>query len=338
MSIRTVGSFSGTEVEEISIALPSGFAAKILTWGSVLRDLVVPAAGGPRHVVLGFEEFASYPQYSPNFGANVGRVANRIKDACFVLDNVEYHTNVNFKDRHTLHGGAGGFGKSVWRIAAAADDAVTLLKVSPAGEMGFPGLVVCTLAYRLLAPATLQIETVAVSDAPTPLNIAHHSYFNLDGEADIGAHVLEVPAEAYTRADADLIQTGEIVPVSGTPFDFRTPRPVDATVGGEPVRYDLNFALRAARGPLARSATLSSSRSKLAMEVWSTEPGLQFYDGAKINVPVPGLGGVRYGARAGLCLEAQLYPDAPHHPHFPDITLRPGELYRQITEYRFRSA
>lgn len=338
MPVRSFGNFSGADVEEISIALPSGFAAKILTWGSVLRDLVVPTAAGPRHVVLGFEEFAPYPQYSPNFGANVGRVANRIKDARFTLDGVEYRTNINFKDRHTLHGGAQGFGKSLWRIIDAGTDAVTLLKVSPAGEMGFPGLVVCTLAYRLKAPATLQIETVAVCDQATPLNITHHSYFNLDGEPEIGGHVLEVPAEAYTRADADLIQTGEIVPVAGTPYDFRTARPIDATAGGEPVRYDLNFALRAARGPLAWSATLSSPRSKLAMEVWSTEPGLQFYDGKNVNVPVPGLGGARYGARAGLCLEAQFYPDAPHHPHFPDITLRPGELYRHITEYRFRPA
>jgi aldose 1-epimerase len=183
----------------------------------------------------------------------------------------------------------------------------------------------------------------ATTDAATVINLCHHSYFNLDGSTDILDHTLTVHADAMTAVDADLIPTGDTLAVAGSPFDFRTARRVRLGAGdGQRVWYDHNFVLRRDRlqsttggMQLAHAATLASSRSGLSLQAWTTEPALHVYDGFKLNVPVPGLAGTRYGPNAGLCLEPQHYPDSPNHAHFPPTTLRPDELYRQVTEYRF---
>jgi aldose 1-epimerase len=177
----------------------------------------------------------------------------------------------------------------------------------------------------------------AETDAPTLCNLAQHSYFNLDdgGATDILDHSLEISADAYLPVDDELIPTGEVKPVAGTDFDFRTMRPIRRMRDGAPVAYDHNFCLARERGPLRTIARAAGARSGVTMEVRSTESGVQLYSGQKVNVPVPGLQGIRYGASAGFCLEAQVWPDAANHPDFPSAVLRPGTPYRQVTEYRF---
>ncbi|MGL4324210.1 MAG: aldose epimerase family protein, partial [Beijerinckiaceae bacterium] len=200
--------------------------------------------------------------------------------------------------------------------------------------------------YTLAEPATLRVELSAITDTATIINLCHHSYFNLDGSPDILDHTLSVRANVWTPVNDDLIPDGTLQRVAASPMDFRVARPV-RHINGDGTRfwYDHNYILRrdheepcAMTGLLAaHAATLASPRSGLAMEVWTTEPALQFYDGFKVNVPVDGLGGARYGANAGLCLEPQHVPDSPNLPHFPSTILRPGGLYRQLTEYRFQA-
>ncbi len=221
---------------------------------------------------------------------------------------------------------------------------MTLALVSPDGDHGYPGTLTVTCRYTLAEPATLRVELTATTDAATILNLCHHSYFNLDGSADILDHELEVRANLFTPVDADLIPSGEVASVAGTPFDFRKSRAVGWLDGGG-IRhwYDHNFILRRDRTEpsvmpgldVALAATLRSLKNGLSMQVWTTEPALQVYDGFKTNTPVPGLSGESYGTCSGICLEPQHVPDSPNLPHFPDTVLRSGEVYRQVTEYRF---
>jgi aldose 1-epimerase len=284
--------------------------------------------------VLGLNSLADYIAHSPHFGATAGRFANRIANGRFTLDGHVYQLPLNEKGRATLHGGPTGFGKRPWHLEGHDAASVALTLRSADGDNGFPGALEARCVYMLVAPATLRIEMSATTDAPTIVNLAHHSYFNLDGSPDARDHELTINADFYTPLDEDLIPTGEIRSVAGTPYDFRRPRPVRQP--GAPA-YDLSFVLPfadAATG-LVHAATLRSPRGDLSMQVWTSEPALQFYDAAKLNCPVPGLGGARYGPFAGLCFEAQRFPDSPNRRHFTSAVLRPGERYRQITEYRF---
>lgn len=331
---RPFGRLGETDIAEVTLRA-HGIEARIITWGAVLRDLVVAGPEGPRHVVLGLETIEDYVRHSPSFGAIVGRCANRIAGGRFPLDGREVQVETN-EGPNTLHGGPTGFGKRLWTLLAADDRRVHLGLVSEDGEGGWPGRVVATATYEIAAPATLRLILQASTDAPTPLNLSTHGYYNLDGSADVRDHVLQVAADFVTPTGAGDIPTGAIAPVAGTPYDFREPRPIRPA--GAPQDYDMNFVLRrpAAPGPLlARAATLASPAGGLRMELWTTEPGLQVYDGYKVDVPVPGLGGRRYGRNAGLALEPQRFPDAPNHGHFPPTILRPGEVSRQVTELRF---
>jgi len=344
MSVRAFGRHDGRDVFEIAIRSPDGAEARIITYGAVVRDLVVPAAHGPQRVVLGLDSVEDYTAYSPHFGAIAGRFANRIAQGRFTIDGERYQLPLNQDNRHSLHGGGNGLGKQVWQLATSNDSSATLIHVAPDGEAGYPGTLVTTCTYRLVGTA-LRVELSATSDKATPVNLCHHSYFNLDGSPDILDHTLRVEADFYTPVDADLIPTGEVRAVAGTPFDFREARPVrlDDPAGGCRFRYDNNFVLRRGRldesgivhRPLAHAATFASPRSRLSLEVWTTEPGIQVYDGFKTNLSVPGHDGRIYGPSSGLCLEPQKFPDGPNRPHFPDTILRPGEVYRQVTEYRF---
>jgi aldose 1-epimerase len=340
--VSTFGIHQGKAVEEVR--LRSGVAeAAIISYGAVLRDLIVPTHGGTQRVVLGLDRLEDYVAHSPHFGAIAGRYANRIRHGRFVLDGETYQLPLNQENRHSLHGGGNGLGKRIWQVAARSKDFVTLTHVWPDREAGYPGTLVTACTYRLQG-TTLRIELSATADQATPVNLCHHSYFNLDGSDTVLDHELEVAAEFYTPADADWIPTGQILGLAGTPFDFRTSRPIQLMdASGERVRYDHNYVLRRKRLepsgfdhlPLAHAATLSSRRNGLKLEVWTTEPGLQVYDGFKVNLPVPGHDGAVYGPNAGLCLEPQHFPDSPNQAHFPSTILRPGEVYRQVTEYRF---
>jgi aldose 1-epimerase len=334
LSANAFGQIDGTPVFEVTIASQAGASAKILTWGAVVRDLVVPASNGLQRVVLGLNTLEDYLNYSPSFGAVPGRFANRIANGRFVLDGVAYQLERKPGQKHTLHGGPHGFNHKIWKLGAYDGSSVELTLESPDGDSGFPGNLTATCVYRLLEPATLRVELSAVSDSPTIINLTQHSYFNLDGSPDILDHELTLFADFYTPADAELIPTGEIRAVAGTPYDFRNPRTIR---NPELTPYDTNFvaALQWGEDGLAQIAALRSPKNGLTMSLWSTEPGVQFYSAAPLNVPVPGLDGNLYGAHAGLALEPQAFPDSPNRRHFTDCVLRPEDEYRHVSEFRF---
>ncbi|MBL8588612.1 MAG: galactose mutarotase, partial [Methylobacteriaceae bacterium] len=309
--------------------------AKVINWGAALRDLRVPHEGGLQRVVLGLTRIEDYVAHSPHMGAIAGRFANRIRNGRFSIDGADHALSLNQEGRHSLHGGVSGFGKRPWKIGAHEPGRIQLTLHSADGDNGYPGALDVSCVYTLVGAATLRVELTATTDAPTIVNLATHSYFNLDGSPDVRDHELQIAAGFMTPVDSDLIPTGEIVSVAGTPFDFRAPRLVRH---GSGQRYDHNFAIARRPDPATRLAHLATLRSRfngLGMELHSTEPGLQFYDGAKLAVPVAGHDGATYRAHAGLCLEPQVFPDSPNYRHFPDATLRPGQTYSQITEYRF---
>lgn len=337
---QPVGTFEGTPVEEVVLRSDAGAEARLLTWGAVLRDLHVPSRSGSQRVVLGFDRFEDYPGHSPYFGAIPGRFANRIAEGRFSIDGTEYQADRNEKGRTTLHGGSHGFGKRVWSLAAHDDREATFVLVSDDGDMGFPGRATVACTYRLLEPATLVVEFTATVDKPSPVNLAHHSYFNLDGSPSILDHTLMLAADFYTPVDDALIPTGEIARVEGSPYDFRTERPIRHDAQGSPFPYDTNFVLRGpsgtqAPGTLHHAATAHSAGSGVELQVWTTQPGVQFYSSSKLHPGVPGHDGATYEPFGGFCLETQNFPDAPNHAHFPDAILRPGRVYHHVTEYRF---
>ncbi len=325
----------GSAVHRISIK-GGGLTAAVLTYGGVLQDLRLDGHDAP--LVLGFDDFAHYLDQSPYFGAIPGRCANRIQDGRFTIDGERYQADRNFLGKHTLHGGSAGTGKRMWRLAGRGDDFVTLHLTDPDGGMGFPGTLEISCTYRLKPGGILRLELEATTDKPTLCNLSHHSYFNLEdgGSSDILDHRLMLNAAAYLPVDDEMIPTGVVQPVEGTPFDFRRARPIRPD--GEKVDYDHNFCLTSQRGPLRHAAWAQAARSGVEMECWTTEPGVQFYAGHKVAREVPGHGGRMYKANAGFCLEAQIWPDAANRPYFPQALLRPGETSRQITEYRFRQA
>ncbi len=327
------GSVGDAEVQEVTIRSRGGAEARILTWGAVVRDLRVPTPSGPRGVVLGFDGLDAYRMYSPYFGAVPGRFANRIAGGRFALDGRTFDLSRNEGGTTTLHGGAHGFGTIPWRLVDHSDAHVTLALTSPDGDQGFPGALEATCTYTMTEPATLRVDLAATTDGATVVNLTNHSYFNLDGSADVRDHVFAIHAEAVTPTDAALIPTGEIMPVAGTPFDFRTPRTIREAGGPDGQLYDINYVLSGA-GPFRHAATVRGTTG-LTLEVHTDQPGLQFYDAAKLHCPVPGLGGALYAAHGGFCMETQLFPDAPNQPAFPSSVLRPGERYAHATEFRF---
>ena len=323
----------GTAVEEVTIAT-GDLSARIITLGAIIRD--VRLAGVAHPLVLGFDDLEGYLHHSPYFGAVVGRFANRIGGGRFALDGKDYRLVVNEKDRTQLHGGPDGFGRRNWRIVARDSASVTLALTSADGDQGYPGKLEATCRYTIEAPSTLRYDAEAAADAPTIVNLAQHSYFNLDDSADILDHRVRIDADTYTPTDDYLVPTGEVRPVDGIGFDRRTLAPIRLIKDGKRFAYDINLVVAPAKSAEPRhQARLESAKSSIALDVWSTEPGVQFYDGAYVNVAVPGLGGRRYGANSGVCFEPQLFPDAPNHDNFPSAVLRPGETYRQTTRFAF---
>jgi len=311
-----------------------GLTARVLSWGAVLQDLRLE--GHAPLLVLGLERFDDYPARSPHFGAIAGRCANRIANASFVLDGRQYRLDPNFLGKHQLHGGSKGFGKRVWVFVDHGRDFATLQLISQDCDMGYPSRVTARCTYRASDDGTLSLALEAETDAPTLCNLAHHSYFNLDdgGATPILDHTIEIKADAYLPLDDELIPTGEVRAVEGTDFDFRAMRPIRRDRDGEQVVYDHNFCISKARTALRPIVRVAGARSGVRLEVRSTETGVQFYAGHKVSVPVPGLDGIAYGAWSGFCLEPQVWPDAANRPDFPSAVLRPGERYRQVTEYR----
>jgi aldose 1-epimerase len=323
----------GEEISEVVIAA-GDLTVSVINFGAVIRDVRLAGIGHP--LVLGFDNLDDYIAHSPHFGAVAGRSANRIDKGRFTLDGRQIQLSLNEKGVTHLHGGVKGFGKRAWRLVEHNGTSVTLAISSPDGDEGYPGHVEVKLTYTVAAPATIRMDAEAIADAPTLVNLAQHSYFNLDDSPDILDHRLRIAAEEYTPNNADKIPTGEIAKVEGTVYDFRRMRPIRLERDGKRVEYDLNYVVARARAAEPRPMVrLESPKNGVALEVSSTEPGVQFYDGCMMHVGVPGLGGRRYPVNGGCCFEPQVFPDAPNHPNFPTSVLRPGETYRQTTVFAF---
>ena len=326
MRVEEWGTFEGEPVHRVALR-GGGLTAHVITWGAVVQDLRLDGVAHP--LVLGFDAFAPYPERSPFFGAVAGRVANRIGHGRFEIDGQRFQARTNPGSEHTLHGGPGGMGKRLWRIEEHGADFVELAITDPDGFNGFPGTLEARCRYTLTADSALAVELSASTSAPTPVNLAHHTYWNLDGSADVRDHTLQVAADRYSAVDDDFIPTGETPSVAGTRFDMREPvRLGNATAQGV-VDHNLVLADRRRESrPVARLAA-----GGLALAIETTEPGLQVYAGHKIQ-PMEGLDGRTYGAHAGIALEPQVWPDAVNHSHFPEMVLRPGETYRQVSRFR----
>jgi len=331
----------GTAVEMLTLKNAKGATAKVITYGATLTELWVPDRSGKLgDVVLGFDQLQGYLGNHPFFGATVGRVANRIAKGKFTLDGKEYSLEIN-NPPNNLHSGSKGLSRTIWKAEPLHEPhaaAVRFTAVSPDGDGGFPGNLSVTLVYRLTDDNELQLEYAAKTDKATPVNLTNHSYFNLGGGKDVLDDVLYLTAEHYTPVDATLIPTGEILPVKGTPLDFTTPAAIGSRIAemkGDPGGYDHNYVLSKEPGRLKLAARVLDPASGRQMEVWTTEPGVQFYSGNFLDGTITGKRGVVYGKHSGFCLETQHFPDSVNHPSFPSVILRPGGAYRTETIYKF---
>ncbi len=325
----------GEPVGSVEIA-GGGLKATILSYGSLLYDLRLKDHDAP--LVLAYGDFADYLAHSPYLGANCGRSINRIRSGVLTIDGVTHQLEKNFLGQHNLHGGTNGIGTRNWTFAAVSNDEAVLEIRCPNGNMGFPGNLDIRATYRLSGKGILSITLEAVSDKPTLCNLSHHSYFNLEdgGRSSILDHALQINAAAYTPVDESLIPDGRVLPVAGTDFDFRQSRKIRRAQDGTQVVYDCNFCLSAARSEdLRLAARVQAPGSGIAMECWTGEPGVQFYAGNTMARPALSPGGFAYQAYSGFCLETQIWPNSPQYPYFPQAILRPGEISRQITQYRF---
>jgi aldose 1-epimerase len=335
----------GVTVDLYTLTNDAGMTAKIMTYGAILTELDVPDRDGKvGDVVLGFDNLKDYLERNPHFGSTVGRVANRIAKGKFTLDGKEYTLAIN-NGPNSLHGGRQGFDKRIWKArpeTAPNGASVELSYVSKDGEEGYPGNLTVRVVYTLTSNNFLRIDYSATTDKATPVNLTNHSYFNLAGAktGDILDHELMIAAEKYTPADDTLIPTGEIKPVKNTPLDFTEPHKIGERIGQlkdfPGGGYDHNYVLnQGGKEEVALAARVSESKTGRIMEVYTTEPGVQFYTGNYLDGKLTGRGGVVYKKHAGFCLEAQHFPDAVHHDNFPSIILKPGETYRQTTIYKF---
>jgi aldose 1-epimerase len=343
------GQLDGRPVAAVVLTNAHGMKARIIAYGAALQELDAPDRDGRlADVVLGYPDldgFLKKPQY---FGATVGRYANRIAGAAFALDGVSYRLSAN-DGINSLHGGRRGFDKVLWavsKVRSGPEASVTLTYVSPDGDEGYPGELRVAVTYSLDDHDALSIRYEATTSKSTVINLSNHSLFNMAGAEsgrDVLGQTLTIAARAYTPVDAGLIPTGELRPVAGTPFDFRTARRIGERIhdGGDAQivigrGYDHNFVIDGGVTTqpkfLARFEDPASGR---AMEIFSTEPGLQFYSGNFLDATVVGKGGHVYRQADGIALEPQHFPDSPHWTNFPTTRLDPGQTYRQVSIYRF---
>jgi len=313
---------------------------KITNYGGTITELRVPdKQGTPCDIVLGFGRLEDYVSSSPYFGCIVGRYANRIAKGRFKLDGVEYTLATNDGPNH-LHGGVKGFDKVVWEAKTSrGQDSVWLILQynSRDGEEGYPGNLATTVVYTLDVENRLTVSYEATADKSTIVNLSHHSYFNLAGGGAINilGHHLLINAKHYTPVDETLIPTGILEPVEGTPMDFRSSRTIGERIGEVPGGYDHNFVLDRDGSGLELAARVEEEQSGRTLEIWTTEPGIQFYSGNFLNGSLSGKGGQKYDKHFGFCLEPQHYPDSPNRPEWPTAILRPGEKYQTQTVFHF---
>ena len=335
----------GQAIEEYTLRNAAGMEVKCITYGGILTSIRVPDRMGRfANVALGFDNLAQYEAEHPYFGAITGRYANRIASGQFSLDGVEYRLFKN-DGENSLHGGEVGFDKRVW-AGQENEGGVALSYTSPDGEEGYPGKLDVSVRYSLDGNNALRIAYAAETDAPTVLNLTNHSYFNLRGEGEgaIYDHILMLNAGHFTPSDAGQIPTGEIAPVTGTPFDFRRPKTIGSGQRAAHPQivmaqgYDHNFVLQRdglSDGEMGLAARVYEPVSGRIMEVFTTEPGLQFYAGNFLDATLVGASGRLYRQSDGFALETQHFPDSPNKPQFPLTALRPGERFESTTVYQF---
>lgn len=330
IAVSTFGEHDGKRVDQFRLVSDTGVSVDIIGYGVAVRDWRVPVAGGERSVVLGFDDFQSYPLHSPHFGSLAGRVANRIKNASFELDGVTYKLQPNAGELQ-LHGGTEGLGRQVWSGQVDnANNAVRFTHFSPDGAMGYPGNVNFAATYSLQGNK-LRLELSATTDRATPISLVQHQYFNLGTGVDVLDHTIQVNSSAYTLLGDDLAPTGAILPSRGTKYDLRTPRTM-RDENGQPVDYDIGMVLDSGRKTSEPIATVLSPDKDLTLKLWSDRPGVQVYNSVWTDVPAPGLGGKKYGRFSGFCLEDQNLADALHNPHFPNIIHSPDRPYSHWCE------
>ena len=342
----------GTEVCATTLTNARGTAVRVADYGGTVLSILAPDRHGAlADIVLGHDAIDAYRAGDAYLGAIVGRYANRIAGGRFEIDGTPYRLGTN-DGAHHLHGGTRGFDAVVWEAEAFAHPGaagVLLRHTSPDGDQGYPGRLCVTATYTLTDGDALVVDLHATTDAPTPVNLSTHSYFNLTGRAGAGAtvlgHRLTVDADAFLPVDSGRIPTGELRPVAGTPFDFRWPRAVGAEIdAGAPQLacaggYDHCFVLDRPAGDAALrfAARLAEPESGRVLEVFTTEPGLQVYSGNSLRPAPPADGGAGFAPRTGLALEPQHFPDSPNRPAFPPTVLRPGQTYRSQTVLAFGS-
>ena len=317
----------------------AGVEAQLSDYGATIVSIATPDRDGtPGEVTLGHSSLGGYLGSRAYFGCVVGRYANRIRDGMFTLDEVTHMVTRNH-GRHHLHGGLRGFDKVFWNLEEASSSGASFSYLSRDGEEGYPGNLEARVTYTLNERSELRIVYEAKTDEATVVNLTNHTYFNLAGGGDVLGHVLSLDADSYTPADADLLPTGVVAPVEGTPLDFREPKRVGRGMGSAHPQmrvaggYDHNYVLNGSG--FRRVAKLAEPVCGRSLEVYTTQPGLQLYTGNFLDGSDIGRDGVPYLKHGGLCLETQHYPDSPNHPEYPSTALRPGEAYNQETVFRF---
>lgn len=336
----------GQSVDLVTLRNQAGLEVRIVTYGATILSLKTPdRAGALDDIALGFDTFAPYVDKSPYFGAVVGRYGNRIAKGKFTLDGHTYTLATNNGANH-LHGGVKGFDKKVWKADTfqnASGVGVKLSYTSADGEEGYPGTLAADVTYTLNDQNQLIVDYHATSDKATVVNLTQHTYFNLAGGKanDILGHELMLNADRYTPVDDTLIPTGELAPVAGTPFDFRTATTIGARIGQDNEQlkrgkgYDHNWVLTRQGDGLSLAARVVEPTTGRTLEISTTEPGIQFYSGNFLDGTLTGKGGRVYPQRSGFCLETQHFPDSPNHANFPSTVLRPGQDYKSQTVFTF---
>jgi aldose 1-epimerase len=329
----------GESVDLYTLTNTNGLKTQIMTYGGIVTTLYVPDRDGNlADIVSGYDNLDEYTKENPYFGALIGRYGNRVGKGKFTLNGVQYTLATNNGSNH-LHGGIKGFDKVVWDAEPMETNEGPALKLnylSKDGEEGYPGNLNCTVIYTLTNNDELKISYEAETDKETVVNLTHHSYFNLGGydSGDILSHELTLNADNYTPVDDDLIPTGQIKPVKGTPMDFTKPTAVGTRIDQVKGGYDHNFVLNSSDGSLALAASVYEPKTGRVMEVSTTEPGIQFYSGNFLDGSLKGKGAV-YNKHTAFCLETQHFPDSPNQPDFPTVVLKPGEKYTHLTVHKF---
>ena len=334
----------GAEVTRVTLANSHGIEVDVISYGGIITRLVTPDAEGQfGDIVLGLDTLEDYLTANAYFGALIGRYGNRIAGGRFTLNGTTYQLDTNDGENH-LHGGVQGFDKKNWGMEPFVTEnsaGVVLTLTSPDGDQGYPGTLEVRVVYELTNDNQLDMRFSATTDKPTIVNLTQHSYFNLAGAGDILGHELMIPADRFTPVGAGLIPTGEFRSVAGGPFDFREAKAIGRDIGSDNEQlelglgYDHNFVLKSqADDELVLAARVTEPGSGRVLEVWTVEPGVQFYSGNFLDGSLAGKG-VVYPYRSGFCLEPQHFPDSPNHPDFPSTTLLPGERYSTRIVYRF---